>query len=174
MCLNIRKPYIQSFMYFSFHQKLCTQKKKSKLIHKRKRFWHQDQNSARQQGTWTFFGDIDIYSRFVLFKILSTVDVHDYFLQDIGIFFIKNFRRITFEMCNDQLFPSFLRCKKCVCVYNYRRTNRKKKSILPGNLSKKPISSLIACTYGIYHIILRIKLSTYVLGILWYWININI
>jgi hypothetical protein len=114
------------------------------------------------------FEDIDIYSPFVLFKILSTVDVHDYFLQDIGIFFIKNFRRITFEMCNDQLFPSSLRCKKCVCVCvcNYRRTSRKKKSILPGNLSKKPISSLIACTYGIYHIILRIKLSTYVLGIL--------
>jgi len=67
--------------------------------------------------------------------------------------------------------PSFLRCKKCVCVYNYRRTNTKKKSILPGNLSKKPISSLIAFTCGIYHIILRIKLSTYVHGILRYWIN---
>jgi hypothetical protein len=40
-------------MYFSFHPK--EKKKKSKLIHKRKRFWHQDQNSVRQKGTWTCF-----------------------------------------------------------------------------------------------------------------------
>jgi hypothetical protein len=37
------------------------------------------------------FEDINIYSPFLLFKILSTVDVHDYFLQEIGIFFVKSF-----------------------------------------------------------------------------------
>jgi hypothetical protein len=38
-----------------------------------------------------FFEDINIYSLFLLFKILSTVDVHDNFLQEIGIFFVKSF-----------------------------------------------------------------------------------
>jgi hypothetical protein len=44
------------------------------------------------EGNLNMFSKIYIFTLFFfLFKILSTVDVHDYFLQEIGIFFIKNF-----------------------------------------------------------------------------------